>query len=307
MEGRWSYYCRILRHSATYSVSYLTEFELRNKKMAEAGKNEAETDLSELLDSALADFGRTLNTDDELDSMMDSMDQQAVQKAAQKFDNVMKTFQSSSNHPNANSSETVEMTADERLAAENFQNMLKALVEAEQKALNEHPLDEDGQDNYDRDGAETFIEQLKKLAEQDPANITDESHYKTLMNLVQAFFSKDLMYPPLKQLLEKFPIYIAEHSELDADTKARYEKQMNVIERVCMEYEKDESEDVEEMKRRFDIITTLMMELQSYGYPPGELVGEAPAGWTTDPETGLPKVDDVSKAAEACSFIEKQW
>ncbi|MCP9264370.1 hypothetical protein DINM_022432 [Dirofilaria immitis] len=247
--------------------------------MAEAGKNEAETDLSELLDSALADFGRTLNTDDELDSMMDSMDQQAVQKAAQKFDNVMKTFQSSSNHPNANSSETVEMTADERLAAENFQNMLKALVEAEQKALNEHPLDEDGQDNYDRDGAETFIEQLK--AKQDPANITDESHYKTLMNLVQAFFSKDLMYPPLKQLLEKFPIYIAEHSELDADTKARYEKQMNVIERVCMEYEKDE------------IIWV----------SPGELVGEAPAGWTTDPETGLPKVDDVSKAAEACSFM----
>lgn len=67
--------------------------------MARAGENETESDLSALLDSALADFGRARNTDDELDSMMDTMDQQDVQKAAQKFDDVMKTFQKSSNHP----------------------------------------------------------------------------------------------------------------------------------------------------------------------------------------------------------------
>lgn len=78
---------------------------------------------------------------------------------------------------------------------------------------------------------------------------------------------------------------------------------MNVIERVCMEYEKDDSENLEEMKRRFDNITTLMLELQSYGYPPEELVGETPPGWVTDPQTGLPKVDDISKAAEACSLM----
>ncbi|VDM94213.1 unnamed protein product [Onchocerca ochengi] len=175
--------------------------------MAETSENEAETDLTALLESALEDFGRTRNTDDELDSMMDTMDQQAVQKAAQKFDDVLKTFQSSSTHTDVNSAETGQMTADERKAAENFQNMLKALVEAEQKTLNEHPPNEDGQDNYDRASAETFIEQLKAsfLMEQDPANIADESHYKTLVNLIQAFFSKDLMYPPLKQLLERFP------------------------------------------------------------------------------------------------------
>ncbi|EJD75508.1 hypothetical protein LOAG_17358 [Loa loa] len=271
--------------------------------MAEAFENETESDLSALLDSALADFGRTRNTDDELDSMMDTMDQQAVQKAVQKFDDVMKTLQGSSSHPNVSSPETMQMTVDERKAAENFQNMLKTLVEAEQKALNEHPPNEDDQHGYNRASAGAFIEELKKLSEQDPANIADESQYKTLINLVQAFFSKDLMYPPLKQLLERFPNYIAEHSELDAETKARYEKQMDVIERVCLEYEKNESGDLEEMKRRFDTITTLMLELQSYGYPPEELVGEAPPGWVTDPQTGLPKVDDVSTAAETCSLM----
>lgn len=53
------------------------------------------------------------------------------------------------------------MTADERKAAENFQNMLKTLVEAEQKALNEHLSNENDQDSYDRATAEAFIEQLK--------------------------------------------------------------------------------------------------------------------------------------------------
>lgn len=67
--------------------------------MAEAGKNETQKDLSALLDSALADFGRTRNTDNELDSMMDVMDQQAVQKAVQKFDNVLSSFQRSNSRP----------------------------------------------------------------------------------------------------------------------------------------------------------------------------------------------------------------
>uniref|UniRef100_A0A0R3RTU6 Peroxin-19 n=1 Tax=Elaeophora elaphi TaxID=1147741 RepID=A0A0R3RTU6_9BILA len=200
--------------------------------MAEAGGNETENDLSALLDSALADFGRTRNTDNELDSMMDTMDQQAVQKAAQKFDDVMKTLHKSNSHPvlfhlqDVNSPEAVQMTAEERKAAENFQNMLKTLVEAEQKALNEHSPSDNDQDSFDRASAEAFIGQLKasffcgtelvevksailqNLSEQDPANIVDESQYKTLMNLIQAFFSKDLMYPPLKQLLERFPKYI---------------------------------------------------------------------------------------------------
>ncbi|EJW74620.1 hypothetical protein WUBG_14469 [Wuchereria bancrofti] len=216
---------------------------------------------------------------------------------------LMKTVQRSSSRANVNSSETIQMTVDERKAAENFQNMLKTLIEAEQKALGEHPPNKDDQHSYDQDSAEAFIGQLKKLSEQDPANIADETQCKTLINLVQAFFSKDLMYPPLKQLLERFVNYTAEHSELDAETKARYEKQICVIQRICLEYEKDDSEDLEEMKRRFDSITTLMLELQSYGYPPEDLVGEAPPGWITDPQTGLPKVDDASKAAESCSLM----
>ncbi|VDN00932.1 unnamed protein product [Thelazia callipaeda] len=299
--------------------------------MVEEDKDKTGNDLSALLDSALSDFGRTRNTDDEIDSLMNAMDEHAAQKAAQKFDVLMKMHQDEYTRlqPSGSSSETTRMTTEERKAAENFQTMLKALIDAEQKTLTEYPPKENGDNDYNRASAENFIERLKasliinsileeyfiymhyiyyvetimKLAEQDPENLTDESQYETLMSLVQTFFSKDLMYPPLKQLLERFPEYFANHTELDADTKARYEKQINVMERICSEYEKDESEDFDEMKQRFEVITSLMVELQSYGYPPEELLGEAPPGWARDPETGMPKVDNVSKAAEACSLM----
>ncbi|VDN45680.1 unnamed protein product [Gongylonema pulchrum] len=94
-----------------------------------------------------------------------------------------------------------------------------------------------------------------------------------------------------------------EHNELDAATKARYEKQIEILESVCAEYEKEEASSAHEAKQRFDRISTLMMQLHSYGYPPEELVGETPPGWITDPQTGYPRVDDITKAAEACSLM----
>lgn len=50
------------------------------------------------------------------------------------------------------------MTEEEKKAAENFQNMLKALIAAERKSLQEQAGDEP---NQDRAGAEAFIEELQ--------------------------------------------------------------------------------------------------------------------------------------------------
>ncbi|KAK6036436.1 hypothetical protein COOONC_26059 [Cooperia oncophora] len=53
----------------------------------------------------------------------------------------------------------------------------------------------------------------------------------------------------------------------------------------------------------FETLGKLLVELQAYGYPPKELTGELPAGWTVDDRTGLPKVDDISAAANACTLM----
>lgn len=53
-----------------------------------SNQNEDE-DLTSLLDSALADFGKPKNTDDEIDEMMDELDAKAVEKAVKHFDEIM--------------------------------------------------------------------------------------------------------------------------------------------------------------------------------------------------------------------------
>uniref|UniRef100_A0A914RLL6 Peroxin-19 n=1 Tax=Parascaris equorum TaxID=6256 RepID=A0A914RLL6_PAREQ len=251
-------------------------------------------ELSALLDSALEDFGRARNTDAELDSMMETMDREAAQKAASNFDSMMRnlTNGASSQPGNTNSSSPqTPMTEEERHAAENFQKMLKALVEAEEKAIRENQMDTGNTADCDIADANAFLQQLRNLSEQDPTRLTDDSHIESLMNLMQTFFAKDLMYPSIKQLVDSYP------------GRTNCEKQMELLRRICEEYEKEESDDAEVMRNRFEAISSLMVELQSYGYPPEELVGSAPPGWSVDPVSGFPAIEDVSKAAESCTIM----
>lgn len=83
----------------------------------------------------------------------------------------------------------------------------------------------------------------------------------------------------------------------------RYQKQIEILKKICNEYEKEDSNDAEIMQTRFDNISTSLMELMTYGYPPDELIGEAPAGWSLDPSTGFPKVENISEAAQSCTLM----
>ncbi|VDK25175.1 unnamed protein product [Anisakis simplex] len=138
----------------------------------------ADSELSALLDSALDDFGRLKNTDDEIDSIMENMDQEAAQKAASHFDSLLKnlTLNTAANQQNAeattnnpamsSSSSTPQtpMTEEERRAAENFQKMLKTLVEAEEKAINETRTNPEAQPSEaEAAEASAFLEQLKVI------------------------------------------------------------------------------------------------------------------------------------------------
>lgn len=68
--------------------------------MSDSKGDVVDGELSALLDSALEDFGRARNTDAELDSMMETMDREAAQKAASSFDSMMRNFtNNASNQP----------------------------------------------------------------------------------------------------------------------------------------------------------------------------------------------------------------
>lgn len=61
-----------------------------SKENEQTAGNEADNELSALLDSALDDFGSIRNTDDEIDLMMASYDEAAAEKAAKNFDSIIK-------------------------------------------------------------------------------------------------------------------------------------------------------------------------------------------------------------------------
>ena len=100
-----------------------------------------------------------------------------------------------------------------------------------------------------------------------------------------------------------FSRYMTKHSELEGAVREKYQKQIDVMWRICQLYERQEPFNPENLNEQTEEICGLIMELQTYGYPPEEVVGSMPGGWSLDQSSGLPLVDDVSKAASACNFM----
>ncbi|KJH49064.1 Pex19 family protein [Dictyocaulus viviparus] len=229
--------------------------------------------LNNLLDDALKGFTeRPRTTDDELDEIMAEQDQAAAQKAAG-----------------------------------DFQAMLQQMVKVQEEALRQAESSGQHVAEYEEE-TKNMIDAMKALM---------ECSGKTLA-------SKAVMYPPLKEIHDNYPGFFAEHGvSLDSETRQRYEKQYEIIGKICREFEKEPDVQPElvqktecsiEQKKRsigvidssvsnFETLGKLLVELQSYGYPPKEITGDLPAGWAVDDTTGLPKVSDVSAAAGSCILM----
>ncbi|CAP27118.1 Protein CBR-PRX-19 [Caenorhabditis briggsae] len=271
-------------------------------------------ELSALLDETLGDFDETpkvapRNTDDELDELMASADQEAAQKAAK-----------------------------------DFQKMLEQMVTLQEEAMKKAETEAqtgEGQPDFDPNDPEALamMDALKQLMEcsSNVANASNPEEFMAGLDMLrspnspmepfmsmimQTLASKEVMYPPLKEIFDNYPKYMEEHgAELDAETKERYEKQFEVLGKICTEFE-NQPENVEvrlpeaatepapaeepnpssAQVEHFEKLGKLLVELQQYGYPPKELVGALPDGWQID-ESGLPKVADAAAATEACSIM----
>ncbi|VDK48161.1 unnamed protein product [Anisakis simplex] len=211
-----------------------------------------------------------------------------------------------------------------RRAANNFQEMLEALISVQQRALEKNVIVEDIA-NEEKQEAKEFLQNLVTLSHNTAKVVRGQSEdeikegmqalapdgktpFEPLFSVVQTLFSKDVMYPSIKQLYDAFPNYMKENeSSLDSQTKARYERQIEVLEKICREYERNDFDEAtaskEEMSKWFRKISLLMLELQSHGATPEQLTGKMPDGWQVDSSTGLPKLVDADKAAEACSVM----
>lgn len=122
-----------------------------------------------------------------------------------------------------------------------------------------------------------------------------------MQNMMKSLMSKEVLYPSLKDIADKYPRWLEENSaKLTEKEKDNYCKQYELMKTIVQEYESETSEDSDDTKkRRFEKIMDTMQRMQELGQPPKDLVGEMPAGIEVD-ENGLPKLPG---SLDQCSLM----
>lgn len=97
-----------------------------------------------------------------------------------------------------------------------------------------------------------------------------------LQNMMKTLLSKDLLYPSLNELKEKYPTWLEENEpKLSQEDLTRYKKQSGIVVQLVDIYDEEKETDTNEIKKqRFEKLMNLMQDMQSCGHPPKEIVGD---------------------------------
>ncbi|NXK57048.1 PEX19 factor, partial [Chauna torquata] len=107
-----------------------------------------------------------------------------------------------------------------------------------------------------------------------------------MQSILQHLLSKEVLYPSLKEITEKYPEWLQRHrAALPEAQYERYRAQHGVMGRICRQLEAEGPDDGAGARRaRFEAVLELMQQLQELGHPPKELAGDAPPGLNLDLE-----------------------
>lgn len=110
-----------------------------------------------------------------------------------------------------------------------------------------------------------------------------------MQGMMQSLLSKEVLYPSLKELVDKYPAWLADNKgKIEQSEYQRFEKQQELMHQVCSELEPEQESDPDDVKRkRFETVLDLMQKMQDLGQPPTELVGDIgvpPQGFVAPPQ-----------------------
>lgn len=175
---------------------------------------------------------------------------------------------------NSNESDLSDLLAD---ALNDFN--LEPTDKTEQKPLNEFlKMLNDEQEPKEQLSSIPSEEEFEKMFQEFAKTSVDPKAAENVMplleSMMQSILSKDLLYPPLKELCDKYPDWLADHRQkLEKDNEfEKYDGQFQVVQKLVAAFERKD--------HKFEEIFELMQQMQSYGHPPKELVGSDtfPAG-----------------------------
>ncbi|KAK9293687.1 hypothetical protein QLX08_011433 [Tetragonisca angustula] len=250
-------------------------------------KQTEDQELNDLLESALKDFNKEQKSDKEDVCKEDA-------------------FESTTAENTANISEDAWTTDFVKQAAEQFVESLRNFIQNEtdselgvssqKMAQGDVNAINDG-DIFDKDSVSTDFQSAIARALNDLSatseNLQSEADLSEMFGLtsledgpgaippfvqgmLQQLLSKEIFYPSLKELVDKYPEWLEEKkTTISSSDLQRFTKQLELMQQVCIELDKEKDSDTEEVKKkRFETIISLMQEVQACGQLPEELIGE---------------------------------
>ncbi|XP_038062811.1 peroxisomal biogenesis factor 19-like [Patiria miniata] len=126
-----------------------------------------------------------------------------------------------------------------------------------------------------------------------------------MQHMMQSLLSKDILYPSLKEVVEKYPVWLDENqSTVKPEDFERYTQQFELMKRLCTEYESEQSTDSTDVKQqRMTRIMDLIQEMEGLGQPPTDIVGEGGTGLGLQFDgQGMPKIPGMPQG-DQCSIM----
>ncbi|XP_041036580.1 peroxisomal biogenesis factor 19 isoform X1 [Carcharodon carcharias] len=132
---------------------------------------------------------------------------------------------------------------------------------------------------------------------------TEGSFLPIMQNIMQNLLSKDILYPSLKEITDKYPDWLAAHRHsLPGEQVRRYERQQLIMGQICQEFEAERRGEPEDRQQvRFETILDLMQQLQDLGEPPKELA-DVPPGLNFDLD-GINLPENAALGGEQCAVM----
>ncbi|GJQ75380.1 hypothetical protein Trydic_g23556 [Trypoxylus dichotomus] len=263
-----------------------------DKDTSKEPKKEIDKELSDLLDSALGDFSKEpenkpsdAKKDDEQKTESEELATEEPEWSEEFLRQAAQQFESNLGRLLSENTEAVNLTPDQ------IQQSFQKMAEAAQQVLTNPEVTDTSSDfssaiSQTLRGLSEGAENLQNpLSEQDffsmfggaTAGTGEQNGFIPFMQgMMQSLLSKEVLYPSLKDILEKFPEWLQQNeSTLSPEEKERYQNQQKLMQDVCKELESETDADSADAKRqRFEKVLNLMQKLQDYGQPPSDLVGD---------------------------------
>ena len=232
--------------------------------------NEIETNLDDLLDGALDDF--------------DKIPQQKLTDSSAKgrkdqFESIEEDLKEFSEESDEKIREKLRQTINQ-LHDNSSSGLGQDLTEEElNKMFN----------NFDLGGAEG------------PGEESFSNLLPMMEGMMQSLMSKELLYPPMKDIADKFPGWLADNrNKISSSLYEKYNKQYDLTKQICFIFESEEEADSEsKRKENFEMVMRMMQEMQTLGHPPKELTGDNSPGFQVDAD-GNPIFPDGLNPDQCC-------